>query len=1797
MVVAGMPLLCQTRDLGLGNSSRGALAPVFPLATAANAVRLTPNLITAANDVRLTPQDPSSGSGRSPRGGPDPQDGRSMGNRLTYLDDFSDPYYVHRDFPKLTTPQWLGEPEVDAVVVLAIDDMQDSGPYEAYLRPILDRLKAIDGRAPVSIMSNRIRPDDPHLQVWLQEGLSIEAHTWDHPCPCLAQSHFAAGLETYHKCIDVLAQIPNHRPVAFRMPCCDSMNSPSPRFYAEIFNRPSPGGNFLTLDSSVLQVFTADDPTLPREAVIRPDGQPRFEHYVPFPNFANKIENYPYPYLIGPTCWQFPCMAPSDWQAQHVQAPNNPETVRDMQVALDLAVLKQGVFGMVFHPHGWIRNDQIVELIDHAVTRYGNRVKFLTFAEVHRQMEQFLLQGQSLRAVDGRDHGVRLIDLNGDGYLDVVIANPQCQVTRIWSPDQGTWLETSFPVSLVDAAAADVSPPEQRLAIASAPGGRFGIMGGDRVLLLADRGDSLAAWEFGQGAWRLAPEWLVGLDRQPSLQVRRAGDGRDQGLRFRDLDGDGQCELLQASPETTQVWRWDGQQWEVADFALPPDVSIVDAWGRDAGLRFVDVDGDGTEDLLFSNAQRYSLHLARFSEDWQFLGWPAVAQNSLRSAGDVIPPVVREAPPGGPVNNGVWFARHTLWVQNEDTASLPDKVDRRSCDELLGDLASIPPARSPQRSLAAMQTRPELRIDLVAHEPLVMDPIAMDWGPDGRLWVVEMRDYPQGMDGRGQAGGRIKVLSDTDQDGRYDQATVFLDNIPFPTGVKVWKRGVLVTAAPDIFYAEDTNGDGQADLREVLYRGFAEGNQQHRVNGLEWGLDNWLHVANGDSGGVVQSLKTGKSVPIGGRDLRIHPASGDIVAESGMTQYGRIRDDWGHWFGCNNTYPIWHYVLSDGDLRRNPHFVPRDIRHHVSETPGAAPVYPTSRTLPRFNDFHMANRFTSACGLTIYRDQSLGPGLAGNYFVCEPVHNLVQREVMTPSGVAFTSRRADDEQEREFLSSADHWFRPVMARTGPDGALWVADMYRLVIEHPEWIPAQWQARLDLRAGQHMGRIYRVHSADRAPEPLPRLDLLNAQERVARLASDNGWIRDMAHQLLLWEPDPAANPALEQAVAQSPSPLGRLHALAVLDGLGALSDDLLARACGDVHPGVRRHAWRLAGRRIDDSTVCRDALLTQLSQEADPTVLLQAALAVGDTRDADFAARVTTAVVRLAADPHIATALISSLRAENVEAILESLVSHWPNDRSPAEHDGVATVFNAGLKFVAATHDTRRLEILLTGLLTAAEPSPTSGLVGRLQARCQSTSGQPTWRLEALAELLEALTVEQREALPEQLRQELSQMGGLIDAALADSTADIAWQSAAVRLLAQDFLVPADSRRRLQQLLQPQIAPAVQQAAVRGLMRFDDPQVADALLENWASHPPRLRTQIMDAIFSRNPWIKQLLLAIQANKIPLAHLDASRRQQLMQHRNASIRRLAAEVLASAINPNRQQLIEHYLAVGQQSADTERGRLVFAQHCSACHRLNGSGHAVGPDLAAFIDKSDAGLLTAILDPNRAIEDRYLEYLALGFDGRQHRGLIAQETSNSLTLVAQEGKSTELLRSEIEQLATTGLSLMPEGLEKDIPIPAMADLLQYLRSTVPPPKEFPGNSPDYPFVRDDGSLRLLATNGRIYGPTLVFEASYRNLGFWGSAEDRAVWTLRVPRSGRYGITLDYACAPETAGNRFLLQVAGQTVGGMVAGTGSWDQYEWKDIGFVQLEAGECELVFRSDGPPNGFLMDLRGIVLWPE
>ncbi len=363
---------------------------------------------------------------------------------------------------------------------------------------------------------------------------------------------------------------------------------------------------------------------------------------------------------------------------------------------------------------------------------------------------------------------------------------------------------------------------------------------------------------------------------------------------------------------------------------------------------------------------------------------------------------------------------------------------------------------SPENSLELIHVPEGFEVELVAAEPDVMDPVAFTWGADGRLWVAEMSDYPNGMDGEGKPGGRVRWLEDSDNDGSYDRSVLFAEGLSFPTGILPWKKGVLITAAPMILYLEDSDGDGVSDTQHVLFEGFYEGNQQLRVNGLIRGLDNWIYCASGAHrsgyGGdsVVISKKTGQEVALGSRDFRFNPETGELDPLSGPSQFGRNRDDWGNWFGQMNSYPMWHYVLQDQYLRRNAHAASPDPRKQLV-LPRNPKVYPFKELQKRFHNYQESGRFTSACGSMVYRDGLLFPESdldTIDIFTCEPFGNLVQHNRSFQDGVSFTvslEGPVELDDGVDFFASKDRWSRPVMARTGPDGALWIADMYRYMI--------------------------------------------------------------------------------------------------------------------------------------------------------------------------------------------------------------------------------------------------------------------------------------------------------------------------------------------------------------------------------------------------------------------------------------------------------------------------------------------------------------------------------------------------------------------------------------------------------------------------------------------------------------------------------------------------------------------------------------------------------------------------------
>jgi putative membrane-bound dehydrogenase-like protein len=444
-----------------------------------------------------------------------------------------------------------------------------------------------------------------------------------------------------------------------------------------------------------------------------------------------------------------------------------------------------------------------------------------------------------------------------------------------------------------------------------------------------------------------------------------------------------------------------------------------------------------------------------------------------------------------------------------------------------------PQPLEPKDAPATFQLRPGIRAELIAAEPLVVDPIAMCFDEDSRLFVVEMRDYSERRDER---LGRIRLLEDTNGDGRMDKSTIFADNLPWPTALLWYDGGLFVGSTPDILYLKDTDNDGKSDSSQVIFTGFGTTvkrlNVQQLINSFTWGLDNRIHGAAGGNGGNIQTVAKPGTPPLelGSSDFSFDPRTLEIRRENGGGQFGMSFDSAGRKFICNNSAHIRQIMYAHDDvLAKMQYALPSPVLDIPVDGP-SGPVYRISpeepwRVLrtkwrvaglvpgPVEGGGRSSGYFTSATGVTIYRGTALGPDFTGDAFIADVGSNLIHRKKLRPDGVPFKAERADDEQKSEFLASRDLWFRPVAFANAPDGALYFADMYREVIEHPWSFPPNLKKHLDLNSGNDRGRIYRVVSTNFSQPQLPKLSRASNEDLVALLAHPNGWHRDTASRLL------------------------------------------------------------------------------------------------------------------------------------------------------------------------------------------------------------------------------------------------------------------------------------------------------------------------------------------------------------------------------------------------------------------------------------------------------------------------------------------------------------------------------------------------------------------------------------------------------------------------------------------------------------------------------------------------------------
>ncbi len=969
---------------------------------------------------------------------------------------------------------------------------------------------------------------------------------------------------------------------------------------------------------------------------------------------------------------------------------------------------------------------------------------------------------------------------------------------------------------------------------------------------------------------------------------------------------------------------------------------------------------------------------------------------------------------------------------------------------------------SPEAFIATARLPEDVRLELVASEPAVVDPVGLAFDADGRMYVVEMGGYPSRPE-TSLPMGRVKRLEDLDLDGYFETWTVFAENLQYPTSVLPWRDGVLVTQPPDILWLRDTDDDGVADVREALFSGFPVENTQHNINGLIWGLDNWVYAANGGNGGSGYPVGSGSEpVSIRGLDFRFHPST-RVMAPSFETTggHGIAFDAWGRMFGTHNVNHVQHMVFPVSYLQRNPWFSVSTTRDMISDHGQSATLFQVSDAQTRVNNPNQSGRFSGGSGIAYYGGGGLPARYEGSLFVNDVVVNVVHQDVLRPEGPSFVASRSAE--GLELLAGRDNWFRPVSLSTGPDGALYVVDMHRGVIEHPEWIPDVVEATLDLRAGDDKGRIYRIVPQDGVPRARPALGDAPLQTLVDVLAHPNKWWRDTAQRILVERGDVEAAPLLRALFHTTDQPLGRVHALWTLSGLGALQGDDVRRAFEDPESGVRENAGVMAEGFLSDPGVLE--ALASKSGDPDARVRLHAALTLGGGDTSAAREALQAILVKDVEAEWIRTAVLSAVEPGDsgwLAAVLDGAGEArggtvQPGALAAARQLAAMGVSAAGPENAArlrrlvdrassrALDDAVRSALLdgaADGLAAAATPWREGATLARALERLLEWPESSVVR--AAARIAVAVDLPGLPALRRAIVRAAGRaLNDTTEVSLDERIAEIALLGLGPYELVSNPLLA---------LMEPQAPPVLQVAAARALAASDAPERGGVMLDGWRRYAPAVKTVVLDMLLGHQPFHGLLLSALEGGRLGVGelNLDFGQRRRLLYRSTADIQRRASAFFGDHEFSNRQAVVDEWLPeVLGRAGDPDQGEEHFATLCAPCHLFRGVGHPVGPDLGMAFARGREDLLTSILDPSAAFAPEYANYLIETTDGELLNGILIAETANSLTVVRGNGERDVLSRDGIREFRAEGRSLMPDGLEQGLDGDGLADLLAYLRT----------------------------------------------------------------------------------------------------------------------------------------------------
>jgi putative membrane-bound dehydrogenase-like protein len=927
-------------------------------------------------------------------------------------------------------------------------------------------------------------------------------------------------------------------------------------------------------------------------------------------------------------------------------------------------------------------------------------------------------------------------------------------------------------------------------------------------------------------------------------------------------------------------------------------------------------------------------------------------------------------------------------------------------------------------------------LKLVAAEPDIVKPIHVGWDPKGRLWVLQTPQYPA----KAETWKRRPSDSLVYFDG--GKRRVFYDQLDLPTAFAFHKDGVIVMAAPEILFLRDTDGDGAADKREVLFSGFGFGDTHATASNLRAGLDGWIYATQGYSGGGSRNVTNAAGqafghIPNGLFRFRPDGSAIETVAAYGGNTWGLdLSWDQEIFFSMANGSHLRHVVMPETALSRGRSGKIesyRDITDHRDAHP------PIKHAVHPYLQIDNVGGFTAAAGGTLYDGGAWPDAWRKMHLVTECTINLVHRDRIEASGVSYQAFQVD--KEGEFVGSSDLWFRPIDTQIGPDGAVYIVDFYNQAVVHndtrgPKHGPFNAAVRPD-RDHLH-GRLWRLqHKQARA---LPATEFASTAGLVKALEHPNRWARQTAQRLLVERGEGAAElAALLKATAM---PEAKVAALWALQRLGALSDAQVAAGLQDADPGVRKNAAR-AGGALGKGDAVRKALLAA-AQDADPRVRLEALVALAQV-PGDGAEELLAVGPKLN-DPWSRAALVGALASAPVEAIGAAAKA---KDKATLE----ALTLAVGARQDAALAAKVVLSILdfapeqqalvLAALAKTLKPdvAPAAGpdLLGVLEALLKSpdsavVSGALTlagrWvKDDALAKALEPTTkslfaVLESAVAPDEAR--LQAFTGLLSLA-----------SARARAVAAAGL-----------LLAPTASIDLQKGAIEAMGATADAAVPAAFLGAWPKLAAGSREAVLGQLLKRPEWTSFLIAELEAKRLRPNDLGPSALFRLRTHPDKATAKKAVEVLDAVMgaqNKAKDQIIAQLAPAVDKPGDAAKGKALFTENCLKCHQYRGEGRSIAPDLTGMGVHGKAGLLVQIIDPNRTVEANYVSFNVRTKGGDIFNGIVARETKDHVVLKNNEGDK-EIRRADIEAMQSTGLSLMPEGLEA-LGADALRDILHFL------------------------------------------------------------------------------------------------------------------------------------------------------